>query len=88
MCNCLSGPYWLLVVWGFFFVQNVPLIHAFWAVDCGVVATERTDPIRFFGESSQHVHVIAGSSAIAANATNADLRGGGMPSATFLASFY
>ena len=87
MCHCLGRPYWLLVAWAFFLVQNVPLIHAFWAVDCGVVATERTDPIRFFGEISPHVHVIAGSSAITVNATNADLRGGGTPSATFLASF-
>jgi len=77
MSHPLSLPRWLLVACAIVLVQNVSLIHAFWTVDCGIVASERTDPIRFFNTESTHVHVIAGSSAIGQNSTNADLRGGG-----------
>jgi len=49
--------------------------HAFWTVDCGIVTTERSDPIRFFGQESPHTHTVAGSSAFGPSATNDLLRG-------------
>jgi hypothetical protein len=51
-------------------------------VDCGIVTTEKSDPIVSFGQQSSHTHVVAGSAAFGPSATSASLRGGG----TFLAA--
>ena len=56
--------------------NQVKTSRAFWTVDCGIVTTERSDPIRFFGQQSPHTHVVAGSSAFGPSATNDLLRGG------------
>lgn len=78
MSDRRSSPNRLLLAFAIFLAHHVNLTQAFWTVDCGIVATEKTDPIRSFGIESSHVHIIAGSSAIGPTSTNADLRGGGM----------
>ncbi|KAI8113491.1 hypothetical protein M9435_003492 [Picochlorum sp. BPE23] len=49
-------------------------VRAFWTVDCGVVTIEKSDPIVSFGQTSAHMHVVAGSSGFGPDATNAILR--------------
>ena len=46
-------------------------------MDCGIVTTEKSDPIVSFGQQSSHTHVVAGSAAFGPSATSASLRGGG-----------
>eukprot|EP00889_Picochlorum_renovo_P002710 jgi/Picre1/29740/NNA_005122.t1 len=50
--------------------------RAFFTVDCGIVAIERSDPLVFPGAVSKHTHVVAGSDAFGPSATNAILRQG------------
>lgn len=52
-------------------------VRAFWTVDCGVVTIEKSDPIVSFGQTSAHMHVVAGSSGFGPDATNAILRENG-----------
>eukprot|EP00890_Picochlorum_soloecismus_P002501 jgi/Picsp_1/3251/NSC_06091-R1_glucan endo- -beta-d-glucosidase len=53
-------------------LQMVQTAFGFWAVDCGIVAKERFDPIASPGDISDHVHVVAGSSNFGPNATTGE----------------
>ena len=59
-----------------FLSAQVYHVSAFWTVDCGIIAREVSDPIRFPGEISSHTNVVAGSSSFGPLSTNIDLRNG------------
>ena len=53
-------------------------VQGYWALDCRLSTTEKSDPIVFFGQpNATHTHVVAGSSGFGPSATSASIRGDG-----------